>query len=164
MAYTPMPWVEDKEGSEALQQSHRKETMKVVDKLVEHISQVDQGLQDGMTAAQLYEYDQILNSGIQSLEDQIETVKADLTRDSMEVKSEAQLQWLEYMLQSVEDLQEHLQQVRDAKARVQKENRGFLENMVHAFAAAVGGHKAVSKGGYPAVGVSSFTGEPSKML
>jgi len=99
--------------------------MKVVDTISKQISI----LSDGMTEAQLSEYDRTLSLAIQRLEDQIEATKADLGRDSMEVKSEAQLQWLQNMLQNIEDLQGDLQHVRDAKARVSArmgwQSRGF---------------------------------------
>jgi len=86
----------------------------------------------------------------------------------MEVRSEAQLVWLENVLQTVSDMKEQLQRVRTAHgsvhARLATKERGFFEKMMHAAACAVGGNKMASNSDYPASGVSSFTGEPSVML
>jgi len=71
----PLPWTEDLEGSEALQQAHAEETQRRVDGIVQHIIEVDLGLHGSVaepSKAQLHEYDRALSSNIEMLEEQIE--------------------------------------------------------------------------------------------
>jgi len=158
----PLPWAEDLEGADAL---HHAEVMKTVDKVVEHIYEFDQGLYNGMTEEQLNEYDNTLTQALHELEDALSASQRDLVRDSMEPKSESQVVWLEYMLQSIGDLRRQLRRVRDGEGklhkRLAKTDRGFLQKLLQASAVAVGGHKAVANYDYPATGVSSYTGEPT---
>eukprot|EP00929_Paragymnodinium_shiwhaense_P004777 TRINITY_DN10596_c0_g2_i1.p1 TRINITY_DN10596_c0_g2~~TRINITY_DN10596_c0_g2_i1.p1 ORF type:complete len:223 (+),score=48.54 TRINITY_DN10596_c0_g2_i1:78-746(+) len=162
---SPLPWTEDLQGAQALQHDR---CMKAVDKCVQLISAFDKGLASGLTFEQLQEYDRVLEAGIQELENQITLTQSDLLRDSMEVKSEAQLVWLEFMLQSIGDLRRQLRRVRTAegklKSRMAQEDRGFLQKMIQAAATAFSGHRAVLHSDYPATGVSSYTGEANRQL
>jgi len=177
----PLPWAEDLEGSEALQDAHAAETQRKIDGIVQHIIEVDLAIEKfgSLTAGlhgnaeptkqQLYKYDRTLSSNIQMLEEQVERMQSELTRDSMEVRSEAQLLWLENLLQTVGEMKLQLSRVRAARgsvhSRLAKEERGFFETIMHSAACIFGGSKVgSSSGAYPATGVSSFTGEPTAML
>merc|ERR1712046_279158 len=116
----------------------------------QHIIEVDLGLHGSAepSKAQLYEYDRILSSNIAMLEEQIEKVQSDLTRDSMEMRSETQLLWLEGLLQRAGETKQRLQQVRAARgsihARLATKERGFFEKIIHAAASSFGGNKMTS--------------------
>eukprot|EP00929_Paragymnodinium_shiwhaense_P004785 TRINITY_DN10596_c0_g5_i2.p1 TRINITY_DN10596_c0_g5~~TRINITY_DN10596_c0_g5_i2.p1 ORF type:complete len:225 (+),score=51.11 TRINITY_DN10596_c0_g5_i2:92-766(+) len=157
-----LPWAEDLEGAEALQ---HEECLQAVESCLQHMADFDKSLSEGgMSEAQLQEYDRILAAGIRELEDKISETHRIILRDSMEVKNEAQLLWLDSMLQSIGDLRRQLHRIRDVEGKLQasmaKTDRGFLQTLIQAAAVALGGHRAVLHNDYPASGVASYTGEP----
>eukprot|EP00929_Paragymnodinium_shiwhaense_P004778 TRINITY_DN10596_c0_g3_i1.p2 TRINITY_DN10596_c0_g3~~TRINITY_DN10596_c0_g3_i1.p2 ORF type:complete len:224 (+),score=79.96 TRINITY_DN10596_c0_g3_i1:80-751(+) len=158
----PLPWAEDLQGAKALQ--HDK-CMKAVDKCVQLMAKFDKGLADGLTFEQMQEYDRVLAAGVLELENEIVQTQSDLLRDSMEVKSDAQLVWLEFMLQNIGDLRRQLKRLRSAEGKLKKrmamEERGFLQKLIQAAAVAFSGHRGVLHSDYPATGVASYTGEPN---
>eukprot|EP00929_Paragymnodinium_shiwhaense_P001376 TRINITY_DN1015_c0_g1_i4.p1 TRINITY_DN1015_c0_g1~~TRINITY_DN1015_c0_g1_i4.p1 ORF type:complete len:238 (-),score=55.05 TRINITY_DN1015_c0_g1_i4:295-1008(-) len=177
----PLPWAADLEGAEALQHDGN---MKALEKCIELICSLDESLPDTSTSESLREHDSVLAkrltfeqlkeyegtlaAGAQELEDKIAQTQGDLLRDSMEVRSEAQLAWLESMLHGIDELREQLRRVRIAEGQLRKRiatgESSFLEKVMQAAAVAFSGHRAVLHSDYPASGVSSFTGEPTRML
>eukprot|EP00929_Paragymnodinium_shiwhaense_P023526 TRINITY_DN14708_c0_g1_i1.p1 TRINITY_DN14708_c0_g1~~TRINITY_DN14708_c0_g1_i1.p1 ORF type:complete len:241 (+),score=49.74 TRINITY_DN14708_c0_g1_i1:71-724(+) len=155
----PLPWSDDFEGKDA--QMHD-DCLAAVDDCVDSIQAFDKGLGEGLSEWQLHEYDCKLSAGVRQLEDIISKTQAELARDASLSHRESQRVWLDSILQSVGDLRRQLQRIRDVEgklhSRMAKTDRGFLQSLIRAAAVAIGGHKGVIKGDYPASGVRSYSG------
>eukprot|EP00929_Paragymnodinium_shiwhaense_P067034 TRINITY_DN3371_c0_g1_i1.p2 TRINITY_DN3371_c0_g1~~TRINITY_DN3371_c0_g1_i1.p2 ORF type:complete len:222 (+),score=61.29 TRINITY_DN3371_c0_g1_i1:81-746(+) len=157
----PLPWSHDLEGKDA--QMHT-DCLTAVDECVDSIQAFDEGLEAGLTEGQLHEYDEKLAAGVRQLEDMIAKTQAEIAGHASQApqRRESQRIWLDSVLQSVGDLRRQLQRIRDLEGklhvRMAQKDRGFLQNLIRACAVAIGGHKGVVKGDYPASGVQSFSG------
>lgn len=155
--FTPLPWVDDLEGKEALQHAS---VASVLDKTAYTLEEFDKLLVEDMSIQELHRYNTALVDLIGEMKDKISERESAVLRNAMEVESETQVLWLESMMQTIGDLRGQLRRVRDRERKLQgslaKKNGDFLQTLIRAAAAGFGGQKAAPKSDYPASGVASY--------